>query len=655
MPLPEQLHLHGHSLPFPSLPAAMVGPLLSVTLYATTLGLVHYDAAFDERWLAFALWMLSIAALPGATLWQCRAAVRCRAGPWLRRPRIGMPFLLLLLLALAFSFVLLVQYPYIAIYDQIRDGGLNAREVATGEIKNLFGFGRYNSHGIIIPTVAALFWRIFGSSTLTYRVPTALLAVADVGLLYLVMRRAAGRTAAWFAALTLLTLPLHLFYARTELVVMFSSLFMTVILLLMQRFLRDQSTENYLLLGVTLGFVSTFHGSILTVALVTLALVVVITAYKCWQIRPRAPLLTGVALMLLFYLVGFGPRLLFVSPSTYLHTNESFYDGAAGSPSSGAGFVAGQTLKKIVSRPGTLARNYLQSILVYGHEPTYTIHYPDWKPLLDPFVTALFLTGLVAAVFWSRNGMLRLIAVYAAAIPFTNSAITNSINGDNRLLPALPVAAALAGYGAAVLIGTLRRSVVVVDAPSSNTPSPAGAEQRVIPSRRAAAVLAGVTVAYLIVRGVLFFANRPAAIGYTADDYLSMHTIYFIRSHAEYRHTPQLCMAVTPQRFTYFQDPDNLLLVSEQYQYFLAGQTIRIYGSPDVAAGELYLSTQCSAERGHHFAEQIYCKHRDRFTCPDKGELKVYAEQAGVPARPAEGIPFLGIAWVIGPKPAYIP
>ena len=85
------------------------------------------------------------------------------------------------------------------------------------------------SIGLIIPTVAAFFYRFFGSSVLTYRVPAALLAVLDVGLLYLLMRRAAGRTAGLFAGLVLLILPLHLFYARTELVVIFSSVLMTVL------------------------------------------------------------------------------------------------------------------------------------------------------------------------------------------------------------------------------------------------------------------------------------------------------------------------------------------------------------------------------------------------------------------------------------------
>lgn len=643
------------ALPLPACRSTRLAALAGLVLYAATLVLVHVDSSFSARWVTFALWLLSVAAIPAALLFRQRDVVRCGIAR-LRRFRSLPLALVLLLLAVAFSFALLMQYPYVAIYDQVRDGGLNAREIYTGELRNLAGYGRYGSHGAVIPTVAAFFYRFFGSSVLTYRVPAALLAVLDVGLIYLLMRRAAGRMAGGFAALILLTLPLHLYYGRTELVVIFSSVLMTVILLVMQRFLADPSWESYLLLGVTLGFIANFHGAIVTVVLVTLVLAVMITVYKGVRTRPRAPLVLGVLLMLLFFLVGFGPKLLFVRSASYLHSTEAFY--ATDQQPDSEGVVLGTTLRNVFTSPGTLARNYLTSLLVYVHEPTRTTHYPDWQPLLDPLVAGLFLIGLSAAIVWSSNATVRLAAVYAAVIPFTNSAMTNSINGDNRLMPALPVAAALAGYGAALLVGLLRRGVLTTDVPAGDGGPVAdvvGTGRTAIPLRYAALALGGLTVLYLLVRGVLFFVNQPATKGYTADDYLSMRAIYFIQSHPAYRNAEQLCMAVSPRRYAYFGVEGNLLLVSEQYQYFVPGHTFHIFSSPDVQENELYLSTGCNASLGHHFDAYTYCKTRTKFTCPPTGELKLYAENAGAPARPAEGLAFLGVPWVLDPKPVYVP
>ena len=68
--------------------------------------------------------------------------------------------------------------------------------------------------------------------------PAALVAVADVLVLYLLVRFAIGRVAAFWAGLFLVALPLHLAFSRTELVVSFTSFWTSLILLLLWAFLR---------------------------------------------------------------------------------------------------------------------------------------------------------------------------------------------------------------------------------------------------------------------------------------------------------------------------------------------------------------------------------------------------------------------------------
>lgn len=645
-----------------SLSLVRLAAAASLALWLADLVVVHVDAGFEHRWPALALWLTSLALVPLAAAFVSRRTLCAALTVRLRRPRAHLPALALLLLALLASFVLLVQYPYVAIYDQVRDGGLNARQILSGQMPNLFGFGRYGSHGAIIPTIAAGFYRFFGASVLSYRVPAALLAALDVALLYLLLRRAVGRTAGLFAGLALLTLPLHLFYGRTELVVICSSVLMTLLLLLLQGYVKRPSGVNAVLLGLGVGFAANFHAAIVTVAVTTLGLVVLLAAWRWYRTRRLGPAAGSLALVLLFSVVGLGPKLLFITPSTFLHTGEAFSTAAADTTAGAAPVQSGvgDTLQRVIHHPLTVVRNYLTSVRSYVDTPLATTHYPDWKPLLDPVVAELFLLGLVAAVL-SRNATLRLLAFYAAVIPLTNSALTNSLNGDNRLLPAAPVAAALAGYAAALLVDALRRGRLLLpalsltggDAHAGTAPQPA----RTLELRRWGSALAVVLAAVLLVQGVKFFWDRPADRGGSADDYLAMHLFSFVAADPAYRHAPRLCLAVSPARFQYFANPDYKLLVEEQYQYFLPGKTFWIYSSPDVQDGELYVSATCSPDLGHHFDLVASCTRsaKTRFTCPLSGKAHLYAENDRVPARPAEGIAFAGVGWTIAPTPTYIP
>jgi 4-amino-4-deoxy-L-arabinose transferase-like glycosyltransferase len=54
------------------------------------------------------------------------------------------------------------------------------------------------------------------NDVLTYRFPAAIISVCGVAVLYLTVRRFAGKKAAFWAALALLRLPLHLYFSRTN-------------------------------------------------------------------------------------------------------------------------------------------------------------------------------------------------------------------------------------------------------------------------------------------------------------------------------------------------------------------------------------------------------------------------------------------------------
>lgn len=115
------------------------------------------------------------------------------------------------------------------------------------------------SHGLLISTLAIPFYLIFESLTLVFVALTAIFPVIDIIIIYLLGERHSPKWTNSLVALVLICNPIHLYYGRTETVVILFSLLISLLLLFLFRYYHKQNISNLLSLALTVGFGFNFH------------------------------------------------------------------------------------------------------------------------------------------------------------------------------------------------------------------------------------------------------------------------------------------------------------------------------------------------------------------------------------------------------------
>lgn len=513
---------------------------LSIILFLISFIIVGNDNNFAHRWLAFSIHISAFFLIIFLSIVQ--SINKKIIHKFFGFKEIGL-FCLVLVIADLISFFNLVNYPFVSIFDEVRDGGLDAMNIAKGSMLNIFYYGRYEAHGLIIPTISSFFYNIFGSSVLTYRFPSAILSCLDIAAIYILVRLLTNKTAAFFSAFVLASLPLHIFFTRTQIVVSFSTFWTSIILLVLYVLLRKHRNIDYILLGTILGFSFGFHAAIRVVAILVLLVIILIKSWKIfWGIIKHHNIyehLLNLLLIALFCFLGFGPRIIYSNVDNFFHTSRL-------------------TATSTVDDQKNIKENYLKSLMVWFYEPT-TYFYADHKPILPPFLAVFFLIGLGFMVFIQKKVFSYILIFLAFAIPFFSSAITDLINADHRIVTLLPIGAILVGSGIAYIIFEIRykliRYLVII-------------------------FICG----YLILQTLIFFGDQPANKNYKIQDYLSMHIIQFLKS----RHDPvqkEYCEYVSPSNYNNLNLPHYI----EQYEYFLPDIKVHANSNEKVKDNEVYI------------------------------------------------------------------
>jgi hypothetical protein len=560
--------------------------LLSVLLYAASMAIVKVDSDFNWRWPAFFLHMLAllVVALPYA-----REKWREDIAPQLDRKDL---YLLapLMVLAVLTSFVVLQEYPLVSVGDELRDGGLQAAQILDGTMKNLFGWGTYEGIGLYVPTFTSFFYPLFGRSMLTFRVPAAIISVLDVFLLYLLVRLALNRSAAFWSSLVLVTVPLHLFVTRTQFSLILNSFFTTLMLLLAYLLLRRRDTITYAALGLVIGFAFNFQVAGRVVGVVVLGLVLLVEGWRLVTERPitrqaASMYLVNAGVLVAFVFVGFGPRLWFTPMEIFLHQRGQ-----------GQGGLLQQS-------PAVLQTQYIKSFLALFYENVTSM---DPKltpaPLLSPLLGAMFLVGFGYAFFVLRNTFVSILLLLCVIIPFTHSAMTNLLNAAHRLTSWLPLIAIFVGLGIVYLLNQLTR----------------------VPLRAAGAAIAAVV---LLGQVNWFFTAQPLNTTGHITDFLAMHTAYFLSDRATLgtREQPTpYCMHVSPT----MQSTMSTAHWGEAFQYFAPRSQVTTSPNSAVKDTELYLY-QGGCPPGppsSQNAETITCSPGKQLVCPRdfEGEFVIH-------------------------------
>lgn len=562
----------------------------SLLFCGLSLSVARIDLDFSRRWLSFSLWILSISIMPIYIV--CQNIGKTNFKKVFKKEEL-LTLALIILLTLISRFIFLKTYPFVAVMDEIRDGGLNAYQVVIGVIRNIHGYGRYESHGLIIPILIIPFAQIFRNSVFAYRIPTALISFLDILTIYYLSRKIFNRRVAFFASLILINIPLHLYYSRTEVVVIFSSLLTSILLLLFYFLIKNKNLKYYVLMGLALGFFSGFHASVRTVVFATSLAIILTTIFFLFKEKNKLNISLRLLFLFIFFFVGFGPRLLFTSPNVFFHSRTiSLINQETGTSRS--------FLSLLAENRQRLTQNYLNSFGAYISKPVY-MHFQDRKPILSPLLSIFFILGIISSLFITKNWFAKYLVILALLLPFTNSAITECINCDHRLVPMLPISAVLSALGFEFLISTMTRFGL----------------KKILFINLSFFVFAG----YILSQGYLFFSTESASRGKGVSDYLSMHTIYLLQSLPT---QSQICLFVSPKNYNFF----NLLHIKEQYEFFLPNIRIEKTIKPELLENEIYITKDCNLSE-KSFALYQLCLKKSKFICPLDYEntLNIYIDR----------------------------
>lgn len=578
---------------------------MSFFIYVLAMIVAKFDLNFSRRWLSFGLWIASVSIGPGFIVLNKMKAISFKK---IFGKENLVPLGVIVFLSLFSRFLFLKTYPFVAVMDEIRDGGLNASQIISGLIKNIHDYGRYKAHGLIIPTVIAPFYLIFKNSVFSYRVPAALVSILDITIIYFLARWLVNKRAAFFAALILISLPIHLYYSRTQIVVIFSSLFTSLIIFLFFLLIENGTWENYFFLGLALGFASGYHASVRTVVFITLITISFLTAYRLFKEKDKTKMILASLLLAVSFFIGFGPRLLFTSPEIFLHAQriplfETTGSGLALFSKTQANKVLGATNQNLKA----LEKNYFDSLGVYflNSPKFFSLNFQNMGPILTPPLALFFIFGIFYLIFLPKKAFTRYLLLFILLIPAANSALTDCLNCAHRLAPLLPISALTTAVGVNFLIsktGFLLRT-------HQKNPFPTF-------------LLNSFLIILFVSRGFYFFTEELASRGKTFQDYLSIHTLYLLKAS---RSQEEICLSLSPKNHEFFK----LLHIQEQHEYFLPTTKITKVAEPGISENEIYISKNCKWHSQADFALYECCHLKQKFLCPLENQevIKIYIEK----------------------------
>ena len=591
--------------------------ILGASLTTVFLNLaVVLDTNFIYRWYIFFAW---ITLLSWLIYWCNNYKLK------LTTPRKSYDIILIIVFILAFisRFLYINIYPFPTIGDQMRDGGWNARQLLQGEVKNIFYYGRYESHGLLIPTFIIPFYVIFGNSALSFKIPAAILGILDIVLLYILVKKLFNKAIATLTVLILITLPLHLYYSRTEVVVIFSSTLTTITILAITKLWeaqnqfmkdyngslklfvinnytkqRDQLTtlfRNFILLGLICGFNLNFHGSLRPVTLLTTLVIIIYSIKLPLKHIHRLSLYCSYILALI---IGFGPRLV-VSPPEILFQTQSInliahYKGTTESKAS---------LQDIQKWVKVVSNKTFESLLVIFYNPT-TSHYLNHQPILPKGAIVIIILGFAYTIQQKHLPHIT-IATFLLTIPFTNSAITDVTNADHRLAPLFPIVSVITGVGLWILYKCFKKL-------SANN---------LFINLLTLSVITIITYWLTIPRFIEFFQKEYASIGPTPQLYRDYMATYLYKILQAQNIQGDLYLTTNMSMNDYF----NLMHIREQFYYFTPNVNLIYNVNTTLPDTVIFISNKNTPLDQSIWKINTFCAKPVKYICPiDNTSFTIY-------------------------------
>lgn len=254
--------------------------------------------------VAAAAWLCSMGAVlvatrPTSDLDSTHRSLAAARTTWWRAASQWVPELCVVVIALALRIAALNRYPYIVDGDGAALA-LSARDVG-GKLTDPFTTG-YLDHPTMFAFVQrSVMWLVRSDGLAGARVASGLAGTGAVIATYLLARTIAGRRVGLVSAALLATMPLHIAYSRIALNNVFDSLFLPVVLLLIDRAFAGGRWFEAAAAGLCVGIAQYFYfGSRLLVPVA-----VVFVGFHMWKAVTRGERRATIAELTGWIAVGF--------------------------------------------------------------------------------------------------------------------------------------------------------------------------------------------------------------------------------------------------------------------------------------------------------------------------------------------------------------
>jgi len=405
---------------------------LALVASVALVGWATYLAHWRGSLYSLLPWLAGVT-LAAATLWR---PLRLRLA-WREVAGVALLFAVALVLRL----VRLADFPWPMSGDE-GSMAMEARRVLSGQWLNPFGTGWF-SHPSLYFYLLAGSLRLFGWNLFALRLPAALLGALGVPAVYLLARGLLGRPTAWVAALFLTgwSLPLHI--SRLALNNSADPLFAALTVGLLHRGLVQGHRGYFVAAGLSLGLSLYFYfGTRLLVVLVVL----IALLGGGWRMRRCWRGLASMALVAFLVVAPLGVH--------FLRHPAEFASRVAVDGLFQSGELQMEQAATGASIPALLLRHLAQASLAFIYTTDRGYFYTAPTPMLHALAGALFMLGLLWALFHLRQRRFVALLLWLALVVLTAGWMVRTPPGYHRYLIAAPAVCLLVGWG---LVATLRR------------------------------------------------------------------------------------------------------------------------------------------------------------------------------------------------------
>jgi hypothetical protein len=491
-----------------------------------------------------------------------------------------------------------VLLPWLDVYpldvggDALRDGGLLTLMIQEGEIKQIFEYGFFAGFTYVVPFVALPYLLFFGASAYAFKAVAATVGALTAFALYALARRDLSPLQALLAVGFLLSMPVFVYHARLETMVIFNAFWMAVLLgALFSVFDREGAPAAFGIVGLLAGLTTLFHAAAKASGFLALGIA------ACWAIwrtiRGRqsfGQLVRAGVVSVAAFVVGMGSVVLETGATNLLSLHKIS--------------TGGQDRDWAATLDA-----YQSSLRVFFDEPILA-RFPLIEPLIpSAIVSALFAIGVLLGFFVLPRRVYFSLLFLVFLLPFTNSAVTDSARAAHRLIPLTPVAALFAAAGVAVLWRGARR--LRPDALQKAT----------------GFAIASIAAAAAIVQAARFFTAEQGLSRELLTPYLVHAAFQEIDAEPTLRAAPALCVTGNDK----LREDIDYAHYREGWRFYRRKQALRITPAPvDARRNEIYVSTCGPSLPAGSWSVRMHCAPREPFVCPGEetgvGELRVYVD-----------------------------